>query len=829
MLARAHGSVRSGHLDLGRLHRRRAQRDRYTYDAENHLTASHDASGLTGPQQTFIDTQSAYDDLGRLTRTDLKKQADPNWTFSVYGYDANSNLTGEDLNGLETSPSGGTVVKDGNVVTLDYDQANWLIDLYDTGNATSGTNNSPQQSVLEQFTPTGKEARREVDKVVGGGFTLQQLTTWSYYANDKLQSMTTTGAGQSQPLEQHTVGYLDPGGIYVDGNRTTDSFTLKPGTAASGACYPTACNASYTYDPRDRLTSQDDGRGTVTTYDLDPSGNIQDEKVNGNLTKQYTYQGSLLQQVTAGGVVSKYWYDDVGRLHCVTTVAGSAGDCSTAASGASSNLLADYEYDYMDRLQSYQAYGSGNRTDYATYAYDALNRLATETELHPNFNGGDTRSTQYSYLGLGGQLTREQQSNSTGLLDTRDYSYDAYGNRLSQTVTGSTLPGVPNGTSTYGYDVHGSVSQLIDANGNSQASYGYKAYGQTDGGLTQGDPDPLNPVSPFRYSAKHMDTGSSTLDMGARRFGPDVSRFLTPDLFFGALSNLSLSLDPITQNRYGLAGGNPISFREWDGHAVLADGGGGAATTPTTATPPVPADRCGGCTDSRGAPAVSRMAGTGSTNGQSSSQTNACKVNAFGHQFQAPCPRLPMLNTSDGGSNRQDDGGTKACPGQSIGLPLFGVSYCGSASAVATPRPGQGSRNVDPKTGALAALAAACVVLCPSLASNLDDANRRRHDDSRNERNIRGGDELQDRLSGEPEQGGSGLPPKGNPRLWKIVAFVSAAALALAGGDLEGYPRPAPTPTPTPTPSPSPSPCGAAPPAVCPSPPPTPSVAEGPG
>src|SRR5215472_7838690 len=87
-----------------------------------------------------------------------------------------------------------------------------------------------------------------------------------------------------------------------------------------------------------------------------------------------------------------------------------------------------------------------------------------------------------------------------------------------------------------------------------------------------------------------MDTGSNTVDMGARRFGPDVSRFLTPDLFFGALSNLSLSLDPITQNRYGLAGGNPISFKEWNGHQFITDGGGGAATTPSLAP-----DRCGGC------------------------------------------------------------------------------------------------------------------------------------------------------------------------------------------------------------------------------------------
>ena len=55
--------------------------------------------------------------------------------------------------------------------------------------------------------------------------------------------------------------------------------------------------------------------------------------------------------------------------------------------------------------------------------------------------------------------------------------------------------------------------------------------------------------------------------MGARRFAPDVGRFLTPDVYQGAVSDLGLSLDPLTQNRYALAGGNPVSFVELDGHA----------------------------------------------------------------------------------------------------------------------------------------------------------------------------------------------------------------------------------------------------------------------
>lgn len=69
--------------------------------------------------------------------------------------------------------------------------------------------------------------------------------------------------------------------------------------------------------------------------------------------------------------------------------------------------------------------------------------------------------------------------------------------------------------------------------------------------------------------------------MGARRFGPDTGRFLQQDQYVEALSDLGLSLDPLTQNRCSLAGGNPVSFVETDGHMVVADGGGGGSKSPT--------------------------------------------------------------------------------------------------------------------------------------------------------------------------------------------------------------------------------------------------------
>jgi RHS repeat-associated protein len=123
------------------------------------------------------------------------------------------------------------------------------------------------------------------------------------------------------------------------------------------------------------------------------------------------------------------------------------------------------------------------------------------------------------------------------------------------------------------------------------ASYGYDAYGGADDAplvdteaLTTGDTDNQAPLNPYRYTGKRIDSGLATgpgsaagYDMGARRYGPDIGRFLQQDMFYGALANLGLALDPLTQNSYALAGGNPISYIETDGHMAIADGGGGAA------------------------------------------------------------------------------------------------------------------------------------------------------------------------------------------------------------------------------------------------------------
>jgi RHS repeat-associated protein len=115
-----------------------------------------------------------------------------------------------------------------------------------------------------------------------------------------------------------------------------------------------------------------------------------------------------------------------------------------------------------------------------------------------------------------------------------------------------------------------------------QASYGYDPYGGEDATLTkelkQGSTtvitDPDDPLNAYRYTGKREDTGSGTLDMGARRFAPDIGRFISSDFYTDALADIGLSTDPLAQNRYALAGGNPVGYIEVDGHKIEAGGGG---------------------------------------------------------------------------------------------------------------------------------------------------------------------------------------------------------------------------------------------------------------
>jgi len=577
-----------------------------TYNADNVLIKAVEASGLTGTAGP-ITAQVTVDDLDRTMRVDQQNNGTGNWTFTNYTYDSDNNVVATEQNGSEASPNA-VATDSGRKFLYEYDSADRLKDqclLSSIPNPASCMSSTSANDILvmESFSANGQELQRQIQEGNGAnGWNPKETTSWSYLDNGKLANLTITNGGPTAPTVQSdllcyiatTDTACQTGGTYLDGNRISDQFSLKGSTSTVSG------TANYSYDPRDRLVSTYDGHSTTTNYSyqapgqtsasagLDPHGNISLETY-GSTTKQYQYTGDQLQSITTNGAQVKYFYDDAGRQWCTTTSAGSSSDCATAAAttstgtattspststaSVSANLLTLNKYDYLDRLASARTYSGGAQTDSANYTYDALDRTTNEIEQHPN---QAQRTTAFVYAGMSGQDIEEQISSSSGNA-TKDFVYDAYGHLMAMI---NTPAGQAAQTYTYGSNVHSSISLLLDSSGNTRASYGYRPYGDPDTGLTQGDTDLKNMFNPFRYDAKRFDSGSQSLDTGARRFSSDAAHFMQPDRFFGALGNLGLSLDPLTQNRYGLAGGNPLSFIEWDGHLAVADGGGGGAASP---------------------------------------------------------------------------------------------------------------------------------------------------------------------------------------------------------------------------------------------------------
>ena len=536
------------------------QATNYVYDAGGNLTSAADSAGLTVPGETSLGITASYDGFDRLTKVRHKKQADGNYRFTLYSYDDNSNVTDRTDDRIETP--GGGLVSAGRSSAVQYNAVDLPTTHYDYGLDTGDTDD---QRTTTTYLPTDLLESQTLATKSGGTWVTKQVTDKTFFANGQLRTLTTkNGAVPADVLETHTVSYEDGTGAYVDGHRTTDTYRLV-GPDSAAPCDTTACTETYTYDARGRLLSENDGHGTTTSFTVDPAGNVTRETATGATARDFTYVGNQLQTLTVGSDVTKHFYDPNGNLDCTTNGSGSAADCIVpTGTTASSRLRSDYGYDYLNRLTLYRTFTSSTEQDRADYAYDALDRPVAETER--DGASGSPKTLLFAYVGLSNSISEEQEKNASGsLLETKTYSYDAFGRASGLTSTAS---GQTN-RFTYGYDTHGSVSLLLGQSGTATAAYGYRPYGTTDTPVTKGDTSTTDPINPYRYTGKRLDTGSATLDMGARRFSADTGRFLQADVFSAALSNLGLSIDPLGQNRYALAAGNPLSFIEVDGHFAM--------------------------------------------------------------------------------------------------------------------------------------------------------------------------------------------------------------------------------------------------------------------
>ena len=537
----------------------------YTYDADQNLKTANVADSIS--KHAIEADYNGFDELSESRQ----RNDSAAWAYTNYDYDANGNVSIRWDNGSGT--------QNGRRHDFGYDEADELTLDHDGGKDGQSTNDDLQTSY--DYKPTGWQAQRKVQHGPPPSWQTKLQTDWEYFDNGDLKTLTTRNATTS--VESHTLSYLQcadgsqscgasSNKLYLNGNRTQDDFTLHGANLFPTAC-ESSCTTYYHYDPRETLVEEDaawrpTGQQT-NSWTPDDQMNVTDSTVAG-ISRHYVYSGNQLQRMETADqqtVLARYFYDLDGNLYCATDAGGSEANCpSPYGATPPTHLLETYKWDFLGRLQHYQRYGQSAIE--ASYDHDALDRLVREwTKV-----GATERTNCFTYLGLSGAVGEETRVPTIGAAScggtptfTKSYSYDAELERTAVTVTGSGPN--ENGDFYFGRNVHGDVSLLLKNDGTRKTTHGYLPYGQDDPALDGGEnPDPNEPFNPYRFNDRRLDPASGSEDMGARRYGAGLGRFLQQDFLPGAEDDLGLSLDPLSANRYAFAAANPLSFVETDGH-----------------------------------------------------------------------------------------------------------------------------------------------------------------------------------------------------------------------------------------------------------------------
>jgi YD repeat-containing protein len=239
------------------------QLTRYDFDVDDNLKIALDAAGVTGPNQTPVDTQAFYTGFDQPSKVRTRAQGVANWTFSSYAYDRDGNTTERRENGQETDAESQTVAP--RLYQFSYNDADWLTEQRDLGTTSACLND---QQILTTYWDTGWEKQRDLRRAATGctanpaspTWPRKQTTKWEHFDNGKLQTLKTIAVRNNTDVttESHDVGYTD-NGIYLNGHQATDQYFLERRTGSGATtCLTIAnpCDATYSYDARDRLISQ---------------------------------------------------------------------------------------------------------------------------------------------------------------------------------------------------------------------------------------------------------------------------------------------------------------------------------------------------------------------------------------------------------------------------------------------------------------------------------------------------------------------------------------------------------------------------------------------
>ena len=503
----------------------------YTYDLNGNISSFEDGEGNV--------TSYNYDYLNRVISTIY-----PDNGIENIEYDANSNVT------KKTNQIGGTIEYTydfkGNVLSQkDYYNNTYTFEYDLNGNLIKQTDPSNNETEFEYnkygdlrtvlntdgsinykvFNTLGKTTTDYIDGIKhtyvydSNGNIIQdtagtveddkQITTYTYDLNNRVvsetfqENKTTTYTYDSMG---NVTSVTDPAGNITRKYYDLNSNLIRE-TDALGRDY------FYTYDSMNQLVEEENPLHQTKEYDYDYLGNTISEIDEAGHEIEYAYNsiGKVSSVTDKKGYTTSYTYDKLGNL--VKTTNPDGGEIENQYDKNSNliktqdalNNITQFTYNSMNQCVSKQLPAGGSYQ----YQYDVMGNLTQTTDPLGNVTSqttnkyGKTASTvsptgvqtDYTYNTIGA-LTQE----STALGD-KTYSYDAYGNLISQTD-------VLGNETTYTYDVLNNKLTSTDALDNT-TSYTYDAVGNKLSEIS-----PLNAVTNYTYDALNRVTEEVSVAAG---------------------------------------------------------------------------------------------------------------------------------------------------------------------------------------------------------------------------------------------------------------------------------------------------------------------------
>ncbi len=433
----------------------------YTLDAMGNRTAEkvYNAVGTQVQIHTrvFNNLNQLWKDIGSVNQT------------TVYSYDNNGNLTG--IN----DPLNHSTVNT-------YDALNRLTQVQDPANNTAQYGYNALDQLVNVTDPRSLSTSYATDALGNVSQVLSPDTGATNYTYDAAGNVKTQQDAKGQAT-QYQYDALNRLTMITRADSSTVSYTYDSGTNGIGhlgSITDSSGSTSWTYDIHGRTTQkvQSVGGNSLTTqYAYDgtgqlisttlPSGKVigytwtngqvSALMLNGNpLVSGISYQpfGGPISWIFANGQTVTRSYDQDGRVSA-TPISTLSYDTASRINGitlGNHSVLAGskvYDYDALDRLTSFS-----DSLSTINYSYDANGNRATQTNTGGAANGSAPPPTDpITPINVLTYDTAGRLSTGNGAA----YLYNGLGQRVSKAASSTTL---------FGYDEAGQISGEYDNSGN---------------------------------------------------------------------------------------------------------------------------------------------------------------------------------------------------------------------------------------------------------------------------------------------------------------------------------------------------------------------------